>query len=136
MRDGDDEKPVEDENGDEGDNGSLDDEALNMDPVNITPELKPDPREFVDEDPNADPEWQNHDLDEAAMMDQPFQFGILDKEQDRAHFKKTGDLPTEVATISMEEYKRRKDEQERLKKEKEGGQTAEKERSEVPERTE
>ena len=111
VDDHDDEKPVDD----------LDDEALNMEPVNITPELKPDPREFVDEDPNAAPEWDNDDdADDAAMMEQPFQFGILDKEQDRAHFKKTGDLPSEVTTISHQEYQRRKEQQDAARDNTEG----------------
>ena len=67
VRDDEDEKPGDDVDGD--DNGNLDDldeEALNMQPKNITPELKPDPREFVDEDPNAAPEWDNDDAAEDA----------------------------------------------------------------------
>ena len=37
----------------------------------------------------------------------------MDKEQDRARLKKTGDLAAEAATISVEEYNRRKEAQEK-----------------------
>merc|ERR1712048_286085 len=87
-----------------------------------TPELKPDPREMVDEDPLNPPAWaadDNGDDDAADAFEGDFQFGVIDKDRDREHFKKTGHLSSDVPTIDHEEYERRKQLEEQQQKEKE-----------------
>merc|ERR1712228_442935 len=44
-----------------------------------------------------------------AILDTDFQFGVIDKDRDRAHFKETGQLPSDVVTIPHQEYERRKE---------------------------
>merc|ERR1712176_1400015 len=80
----------------------IDDEDLDQyEVLHHTPELKPDPREMVDEDPLNPPEWAQDGTEDqdAAILDTDFQFGVIDKDRDRAYVKETGHLPTDVVTI-------------------------------------
>eukprot|EP01084_Bolivina_argentea_P302533 522202_1 len=52
-------------------------------PIHITPELKPDPREMVEEDLNIAPEWA---YDHKNIIHTDFQFGaIIDRPKNRAY---------------------------------------------------
>jgi len=89
--------------------------AMSLQPQNITPPLRADPREFVEDDPNG-PAWDKaDDAGDEGDFSQDFVFGVIDKERDRKAFKQTGALPTDVKTISLEEYTRRKEEQKKAK---------------------
>merc|ERR1712228_387667 len=103
--------PSNNNNGDEQQQ-QIDDEDIDQyEVMHHTPELKPDPRELVEEDANIPPEWAADGTEDEtqAILDTDFQFGVIDKDRDRAHFKETGQLPSDVVTIPHQEYERRKE---------------------------